>query len=398
MSKLMEAKSADHAPRFSLVVGGPFHALLSRLGLTGADQLPTLRAAFALALLAWLPPALLVVAQSVIDNSYSGWGFFTDLTVYTRYLIAVWVLVATERYADSRTIMLVHEFRDARLIPDDSHPAFAAALDIADRRSSSRLAELLILLVAVVWSALSTQYAVEIARSSWEGAVIAGGVSLSWAGEAGRFLSNPLFLFLVLRWFWRFLVWTVLLYRLSRLRLQLSPMHPDRSAGLGFLAIYPGIFSGLAFALSCVVASAMLKELSFVQHDPQAVWLALALWVAVVLLVFIGPLLVFTPHILAAREKALLEYGRLVNQFQRAFHHKWIDEARNGKDLMGATDLAPLSSLYAILQTVRGLQVIPVDKTAVAQLVIAAGLPLLAVVAKQVSLLAMLQWIVGKIL
>jgi hypothetical protein len=162
----MEPGSGDHADRFSLVVGGPFYTLLSRLGLTGADQLPAPRAAIALALLAWLPPALLAVAQSVIDSRYSGWGYFTDLTVYTRYLIAVWVLVATERYADSRTIALVHEFRNSRLISDDSHPAFAAVLDIADRRSSSRLAELLILAVAVVWSAVTTRYAVEIAGSS----------------------------------------------------------------------------------------------------------------------------------------------------------------------------------------------------------------------------------------
>jgi hypothetical protein len=65
---------------------------------------------------------------------------------------------------------------------------------------------------------------------------------------------------------------------------------------------------------------------------------------------------------------------------------------------MGTPDLSPLSSLYAILQTVRGLQVIPVDRAAIVQLVIAAGLPLLVVVAKQVSILVMLQWIVGKIL
>jgi hypothetical protein len=395
---LTDTGSEDHAERFSLVVGGPFYALLSRLGLTGADQLPTLRAAFALALLAWLPPALLAAAQSVTDGSYSGWGFFTDTTVYTRYLIAVWVLVATERYADSRTIMLAHKFRDTRLLSDDSHPAFAAVLASADRRSSSWFAELLILIIAVVWSAFTSRYVIETAGSSWEGTVLAGDVVLSWAGEAGRFLSNPLFLFLVLRWFWRFLVWTALLYRISRLPLQLSPVHPDRSAGLGFLAIYPSIFSGFVFALSCVVASAMLKELDFVRHDPQTVWLAIAFWIAVILIVFIGPLFVFIPPILAAREKALLEYGRLVHQFQRAFHSKWVDEARNGKDLMGSSDLSPISGLYATLQTVRGLQVIPVDRAAIVQLVIAAGLPMLAVVAKQVSLLVMLQWIVNKIL
>jgi hypothetical protein len=394
----MDSDPRDHVARFSLVVGGPFYAVLSRLGLTGADQLPTQRAAIALALLAWLPPALIAIAQSVIDSSYSGWGYFTDSTVYTRYLIAISVMIVTERYADSRTLMLVHEFRDTPLLSDDSKPAFAAALAIADRRSGSRLAELLILLVAVVWSTLTTRYAVELAGSSWEGMVAAGQATLSWAGETTRFLSNPLFLFLVLRWFWRFYVWTELLYRISRLRLQLSPMHPDGSAGLGFLAIYPGIFSGLAFALSSVIASSMLKDIDLVQHSVNIVWLALAVWLVIVLIVFIGPLLVFSPVLLAVRDRATLEYGRLADQFHRAFHHKWIEEARSGEDLIGSPDFSPVAGLSTNLQTARKLHVVPVNRSAVAQLLIAAGIPLLAVVVREVPLADIVKWIAGKIL
>jgi len=394
----MDSDPRDHVARFSLVVGGPFYAVLSRLGLTGADQLPTQRAAIALALLAWLPPALIAIAQSVIDSSYSGWGYFTDSTVYTRYLIAISVMIVTERYADSRTLMLVHEFRDTPLLSDDSKPAFAAALAIADRRSGSRLAELLILLVAVVWSTLTTRYAVELAGSSWEGMVAAGQATLSWAGETTRFLSNPLFLFLVLRWFWRFYVWTELLYRISRLRLQLSPMHPDGSAGLGFLAIYPGIFSGLAFALSSVIASSMLKDIDLVQHSVNIVWLALAVWLVIVLIVFIGPLLVFSPVLLAVRDRATLEYGRLADQFHRAFHHKWIEEARSGEDLIGSPDFSPVAGLSTNLQTARKLHVVPINRSAVAQLLIAAGIPLLAVVVREVPLADIVKWIAGKIL
>jgi hypothetical protein len=394
----MASGSPDQAHRFSLVVGGPFYSLLSRLGLTGADQLPAQRAAIAMALLAWLPPALAAIAQSVIDSSYSGWGFFTDSTVYTRYLIAIWVMIVTERYADSRTLMLVREFRDTPLLSDDSKPAFATALASADRRSSSRLAELLILLVAVVWSTLTARYAVEIAGSSWEGTVAAGKVTLSWAGETGRFLSNPLFIFLVWRWFWRFYVWTKLLYRISRLRLQLSPMHPDGAAGLGFLAIYPGIFSGLAFALSSVVASAMLKEIDLVQHSANTVWIALVVWLVAVLIVFIGPLLVFTPVLLAVRDQATIGYGRLADQFHRSFHHKWIEGARSGEDLIGSPDFSPVAGLSASLQTVRKMHVVPINRSAVVQLVIATAIPLLAVVVREVPLADIVKWIVGKIL
>jgi hypothetical protein len=193
-------------------------------------------------------------------------------------------------------------------------------------------------------------------------------------------------------------VWTELLYRISQLRLQLSPMHPDGSAGLGFLAIYPGIFSGLAFALSSVIASAMLKDIDLVQHSANIVWLALAVWLVAVLIVFIGPLLVFTPILLAVRDQATIEYGRLADQFHRFFHHKWIKEARSGEDLISSPDFSPVSGLSANLQTARKMHVVPINRSAVVQLVIATAIPLLAVVVREVPLADIVKWIVGKIL
>ncbi len=120
----MASRDGDVADRFSLVVGGPFHRTLSRLGLTTADHLPTQQASIVLAMLAWLLPALLVVGQSLTDDHYSGWGFFSDWTVYARYLIAIWIMVATERYADVRLTTLTGHFREACIISDADLPAF----------------------------------------------------------------------------------------------------------------------------------------------------------------------------------------------------------------------------------------------------------------------------------
>src|SRR5262245_53254804 len=237
------SKPGPSHPGFSLVAGGPFHRILRRLGLIGADQLPTSTAALVLALLAWLPPAVLAVAQSLADGSYSGWGFFTDSTVYTRFLIAIGMMVVTERYADGRILVLARQFRDGRLLSDAHLPVLAEVFATADRRSASAIEEVLIAVAALVWSSMTARYTVALAGSSWEGTMVAGEVVLSWAGEAARFVSNPLFIFLLLRWIWWFLVWTALLLRISRLPLQLTPLHPDRSAGLGFLAIFPSIFS-----------------------------------------------------------------------------------------------------------------------------------------------------------
>ena len=113
-------ESATSDDPISLVRGGPFHRALDRLGLLGADRLPTPRAAVAVALLAWLPPAILAVVQSLTDDSYRGFSFFSDFTTHTRYLFAIAMMIATERYASGRVSLLLRQFRSAHLIPDDS--------------------------------------------------------------------------------------------------------------------------------------------------------------------------------------------------------------------------------------------------------------------------------------
>lgn len=390
--------AAGAGERFSLVAGGPFNRALCRLGLAGADRLPTRRAAIVLVVLAWLPPALIAALQSLLDPGYRGWGYFTDWTVHARYLVAVGAMVATERYADGRLLTLARQFREARLLTDEGLSAFRAALDTADRRSSSALAEALILAMALVWSSFSVPYVATLAGSSWEGMAVGGQVALSWAGEYTRFLSNPLFLFLALRWCWWFVVWTALLYRISRLPLQLTPLHPDGAAGLGFLSLYPGIFSGFAFAMSCVIASAMVKDLALEQHSQEVVWFAIAVWLAVNLFLFLGPLLVFAPLLYAARERALIEYGRLVTRHHVAFQRKWSGEAKSGEEFTGTSELSAISTLNSSIKAVQEMKLVPFDRGAVVQLVVAAGAPMVAVVAQLVPLADLGKWFLGKIL
>ena len=391
------SEPTETSDRFSLVAGGPFHALLRGLGWVGEDQVPIRRAAIALALLAWLLPALLVVAQSLLDPNYTGWTYFTDLTVYARYLIAIGMMIATERFADGRLTMLVHQFRDAHLVSDERLPGFRAALTAADRLSSSALAEIVLAAIAMVWSGITTGFAVELATSSWEGSAAGSEVTLSWPGLATRFVSNPLFLFLVLRWIWRFLLWSMLLFRISRMRLQLTPLHPDRSAGLGFLAIYPSIFGGFAFALSCVVAASFLKDLRHVEHSPQTTWFAIAGWLIFCLALFLGPLLVFSRQLYLVREKALLDYGRLAVEHHHAFQGKWIERATSGEDLLGNPDVSSTADLNAGFEVVQKMRIIPVDGAATIRLLIAAGLPMLAVVATQIPLGQLVKWIAGAV-
>jgi hypothetical protein len=290
-------------------------------------------------------------------------------------------------------------FRDAQLLNGRNRSRFAAAVTRADHRANSYGAEFLILLVAFAWSMTTTRYASVISVDSWEGFVLEGGrIGLSWAGEASAFTSNTLFLFLLLRWFWRFYIWAALLKQTSTLDLQIMPLHPDRRGGLGFLAIFPGIFSGLVFAISCVIAASFYKALPLVGDSDQIVWLAIGAWLVLVLLIFLGPLLVFVRPLYMARETALMEYGRLAHGHHLAFHRRWITGRANGEDIMGSADPSSMSDLNASVQTVHEMKAFPVDRSAIIQLLGSAGIPMLVMAALQMPVGDLMKLILGVLL
>ena len=70
------------------------------------------------------------------------------------------------------------------------------------------------------------------------------------AGNYFFWLSLPVFQFMLIRWYYRLLLWCRFLWRVSRLDLDLVPAHPDRAGGLGFLGINTYAFAPLLLSQS----------------------------------------------------------------------------------------------------------------------------------------------------
>jgi hypothetical protein len=65
---------------------------------------------------------------------------------------------------------------------------------------------------------------------------------------------------------------------------------------------------------------------------------------------------------------------------------------------MGSADPSSASDLNASVQAVHEIRFAPIDRPAVFLLVAAAGVPMLAYVAKQLSLAELVKWIIASIL
>jgi hypothetical protein len=67
--------------------------------------------------------------------------------------------------------------------------------------------------------------------------------------------------FITYRWAFRYLIWSLLLWRVGRLGLHLMPTHPDRAAGLGFLTVSQRQFGILFAALGCAFAGRVANSM-----------------------------------------------------------------------------------------------------------------------------------------
>jgi hypothetical protein len=383
-----DAVSIDRLPeRLSLIIGGPFHGFLQRLRLLGPDHLPGFKAAAILAAVTWLLPASLAVMQAILTGDRQPLGFFSDPSTIARFAVAVFALVIAERKADARITLVTDSFRTMRLVTGADVARLTDVLATADRRTSSRIAEGVILAVALVLPGLIFDYAVTMEPSSaWEGRVQGGSVFLYWAGHGARWVSAPLFQFLLLRWLWRFAVLTWLMFQLSRIPLQLSVLHPDRMGGLSFLALYPTVFNGLLFAVGSASAASFIRDLGAESIALETVQLAVAAWIGIVVAIVIGPLAAFVPCLSALKGDAVLRYGHLATQFHQSLERKWLGSGATAEDLMLTTDASTAADLNAIVASIWHLRAIPVDASTLFSVVLAAGIPMLAVLATQMPL------------
>ena len=255
------------------------------------------------------------------------------------------------------------------------------------RLRNSVLAELL--LIALVYTAGHQFWKQQLALHTltWYAAGADGVSRLSPAGYWYTFVSLPIYQFFFLRWYFRLFIWFRFLWQVSRLDLHLIPTHPDRAGGLGYLGETPLMFTPILFAQSAVLSGIIAGRIFFAgQSLLDSKWEILGLE-AVLLLLLLTPLTVFTPHLLRVRREGLRHYGTLASRYVTEFDQKWIRGKRpEGEALVGSADIQSLADLANSFEVVRGMRLFPSGKDTVILLVLAIALPILPLILTMIPL------------
>lgn len=277
-----------------------------------------------------------------------------------------------------RLSVIAFHFRELGIVSRDDDARFAAACSSTLRLRDSVIADIGLIALAYIAIAALKEVAPISLYPAWHVSTAAGVEVYSPAGWWHALVSLPLVFMLLLSWLWRVLVWTRFLYLMARLDLRLVPAHPDRTAGLRFVAYSVQAFSLVALALGTIVAGSAANRVLYRGASPETFKFAVLAVVASVLVVFAGPLLTLSGHLLRAWRRGTLQYSALAGRLGRQFEGKFF---RNGATIDASTlelpDFSATTDLYQVASNVYEVRLVPISVASLGLVVGMAILPFL---------------------
>jgi hypothetical protein len=245
--------------------------------------------------------------------------------------------------------------------------------------------------ILVVWR----QY-IALDTATWYATPSANGSTLSLAGIWFGFVSLPIFQFLLCRWYFRLFIWARFLWKISRIELSLVPTHPDRVGGLGFLGNTAYAFAVLAIAHGAMLAGPIANRIFFVEASLTDFKVEIAVVVVFVLVALLGPLLVFTFQLAAAKRTGLREYGTLAERYVREFDAKWLRGGVPAEEpFVGSGDIQSLADLGNSYEVVRTMRITPITRDAIIRLAAATLIPMVPLLLTMMPLEELLKVLFG---
>jgi hypothetical protein len=354
---------------WNLMAGGPFYELARRLRLLSPTL--TLRV-WRISILMWLP-----IAVSTVLRLTFGWTldpFVLDLSVHTRFLVSLPLVVLAGHLIDgqsrSATIQLFDgNFADRR--------ALDAVFERARRHKENGWVEALFAVLALLggqatlWGLIGPTGFIH-------------GVDASYHSPARLYYSGlalPLLQFLTLRWLWRWGIWSYIMLMVGRMPLKTIATHPDKAAGLGFLAGPVTGFAVFEMALASLLAAAWGTQLLDHRVTVPSLLPTLLLFVMLATVLACAPIFPFVSHLYRAKRKALLHYNPLALDYMRGFHRKWVEpRTARDEDLLGTSDIQSLADIGNAYNVMTQTRTFVFGKKKLAEIWLAAVVPMVPLI------------------
>ena len=364
-----------------LAPGGAMFRLMQRIGVARLGGGSIARRIVGLILMTWVPMCLFAFLQGQAFGPTPRESFLLDFATYARFFVAMPILILAEVIIGPWLSRAGRQFLHDGLVRQEDYPAFEQAITRLARRRESVLVTVVILALSVfgAWK-LTVEAASGVGLNGWQSITLPEGHAFRYSLAAlwNHIVAVPVVVFLLYRWLWRIIIWTLFLRDVARMNLDLVPTHADQAGGLGFLEIAHMFFGILAFGMGSVLSAAAAFRIVYEGAQLNAFQTPLIVILVVTQILFLGPLFVFGPVMARTRREALLTYGALVTCYNRDFQRKWVESAGpKDEPLLGSSDIQSLADLGNSFRFVNDMRITPFGKWAVINLAVATALPAL---------------------
>lgn len=361
---------------FLLMEGGPLFRLEKRIGLIKENTRLIARRALIFGVVTWVPLLLLSALQGTAYGSKVPVPFLCDFSAYSRFLLAIPLLLLAEIVLGARISHAVEHFISSGVVSEKDYGYFDEAIEDVLRLRDSVVPEVVIVILAYIVSAIAFRMT-SVHVSTWYADRSGGAPAFTWAGLWLELFCVPLFQFLLLRWFWRLILWFRFLGRMGRIDLQLFPTHPDEAGGIGFIGEAQRFFGVVLFAISLGTAGVLANEIVYDKLSLQYFAPAIAVYAVIALAVIVGPLCLFTGKLFELKRNGLKLYGTLATAYTGSFDRKWIrGENPDHEALLGTGDIQSLADLGNSYSFIQRMNLLPVNLRSLINLVVATLLPM----------------------
>lgn len=384
MRELTPDASHSHNTTFSLVQSGPAYRIQQKLGLIPSRGLGVPRRMLFFILLTWAPIMAWAIVSRRLFEGITTEPLLQHFSVHVRCLVAIPLFIAAEAIVEAISQRIFPYFVTSGIVTEALESRFVEILREAGRLRDSWLAWAVLAALALLlaWHFTGVSEALHEDELSWAVRSETGHPQLGFGGWWFLFVVRPVFAFLLLHWVWRLFITVVLSWRIAHLNLHLVPTHPDRAGGLGFLEQAPFAFSPIVLAISAVIASHWAHQILYHQADVDALILPLGVFVAAVLVIFLGPFLLFSPRLRQLKRQSLFTYGALAGEYGWLVQKRWIlGEPMQDNGLFEGMELRLLADTIKRYEAVKRIKLAPLGKQSLVAVLAPALLPMIPVLA-----------------
>lgn len=383
----MDGATKDHA----LASGGILWKIFDRPKLENRSMRQQILFVFGLALLCWLPLA-------VLSFFILGWNqfyllFLRDISTHVRLLLVIPILIFARRSVNSSFNDAINFFYITKIVDDTNRQPFEKLMNKLEKWRNLKLIDLIV--IVIVYCSFFIQENSRVNNASTYTPWNSVDNHMTAAGWWYLLFSLPILQLLLYRWLYTTILWTIFLRKISKLNLHLSSLHPDGLGGLAFLRYTQLSFFPLALAFSILTAGVTNNLIIFSGISVTDYGVAIGSVLVFVLFLFIFPLFLLTPLLGKVKRTYFIQYSLQAWPITRIYEDELKAFYKTGE---GHPDTSWHVDLLGSFEKTQEMKVIIVDKVTLIVFAAAVILPFLPVIAQQVPLMELFANLFKKIM